>query len=80
MNKIVRNAKKDSRNRKWNDLNGRWIWSCGIPEKSIQAHIRIRSKGLTVISNNCGVDEFGLGILLKNRQIKKMISSYVGRK
>lgn len=50
----------------------------GIPEKLIQG---VRAKGvrnLTVVSNNCGVDDFGLGILLQSRQIKKMISSYVG--
>jgi 3-oxoacid CoA-transferase subunit A len=50
----------------------------GIPEKLIQG---LRDKGvrdLTVISNNCGVDEWGLGILLQNRQIRKMVSSYVG--
>lgn len=50
----------------------------GIPEKLI---LGLRSKGvkdLTVISNNCGVDDFGLGILLQNRQIRKMVSSYVG--
>ena len=50
----------------------------GIPEKLIQG---LREKGvrdLTVISNNCGVDEWGLGILLQNRQIRKMVSSYVG--
>jgi 3-oxoacid CoA-transferase subunit A len=51
---------------------------CGIPEHSIQALKDSGIKGLTVISNNCGVDEFGLGILLKDRQIKKMVSSYVG--
>ena len=51
---------------------------CGIPEHSIQALKESGIKGLTIISNNCGVDEFGLGILLKDRQIKKMISSYVG--
>ena len=51
---------------------------CGIPEKSIQALLESGIKNLTVISNNCGVDDFGLGILLKNHQIKKMISSYVG--
>ena len=51
---------------------------CGIPENSIQALKDSGIKGLTIISNNCGVDEFGLGILLKDRQIKKMISSYVG--
>lgn len=51
---------------------------CGIPEHSIAALKKAGIKGLTVISNNCGVDDFGLGILLKDRQIKKMISSYVG--
>ncbi|MFL0574173.1 CoA transferase subunit A [Priestia megaterium] len=51
---------------------------CGIPEKAILA---IRDKGvkdLTIVSNNCGVDDWGLGLLLANKQIKKMISSYVG--
>lgn len=51
---------------------------CGIPEKSIQAIKDSGVKNLTVVSNNCGVDDFGLGILLKDRQIKKMMSSYVG--
>lgn len=51
---------------------------CGIPEHSIAELKRSGIKGLTIISNNCGVDEFGLGILLKDRQIKKMVSSYVG--
>lgn len=51
---------------------------CGIPEKSIQAIRDLGVKNLTVVSNNCGVDDFGLGILLKNKQIKKMMSSYVG--
>ncbi len=51
---------------------------CGIPEHSILALKASGVKGLTVISNNCGVDDFGLGILLKDHQIKKMISSYVG--
>ena len=51
---------------------------CGIPEGSI-AHIKkLGVSGLTVVSNNCGVDGFGLGILLEDRQIKKMVSSYVG--
>src|ERR1700744_1022304 len=51
---------------------------CGIPEHLIEA-IRVSGvKDLTVISNNCGVDDFGLGILLAGGQIKKMISSYVG--
>ena len=51
---------------------------CGIPENLIAAIRETGVKDLTVVSNNCGVDGFGLGILLENRQIKKMISSYVG--
>lgn len=51
---------------------------CGIPEHCITAIRDAGVKDLTVISNNCGVDDFGLGILLKTRQIKKMLSSYVG--
>jgi 3-oxoacid CoA-transferase subunit A len=51
---------------------------CGIPENLIKEIKRKGTKGLTVISNNCGTDEYGLGILLQDRQIKKMIASYVG--
>jgi len=51
---------------------------CGIPENLIARIHAMGVKGLTVISNNCGIDDFGLGILLKDRQIKKMIASYVG--
>ncbi|MGB1518100.1 MAG: CoA transferase subunit A, partial [Crocinitomicaceae bacterium] len=51
---------------------------CGIPENSIAQMVTMGVKGLTCISNNAGVDDFGLGLLLQNRQIKKMISSYVG--
>ena len=50
----------------------------GIPENLIAALVRKGVKGLTCISNNAGVDDFGLGLLLKTRQIKKMMSSYVG--
>ncbi len=50
----------------------------GIPEYSIQALKEQGTKDLTIVSNNCGVDDWGLGLLLANRQIKKMISSYVG--
>ncbi|MGB9079968.1 MAG: CoA transferase subunit A [Desulfuromonadaceae bacterium] len=50
----------------------------GIPEKLIQGLRESGVRDLTVISNNCGVDEWGLGILLQNRQIRKMVSSYVG--
>lgn len=51
---------------------------CGIPENCIAAIKDNGTKNLTIISNNCGVDDFGLGILLHTKQIKKMISSYVG--
>jgi 3-oxoacid CoA-transferase subunit A len=51
---------------------------CGIPENLIAAIRAAGTKDLTVISNNCGIDDFGLGILLAGGQIKKMISSYVG--
>ena len=51
---------------------------CGIPENSIAELVRTGVSGLTCISNNAGVDDFGLGLLLQKKQIKKMISSYVG--
>ncbi|GAW97727.1 MULTISPECIES: CoA transferase subunit A [Colwellia] len=51
---------------------------CGIPENLISEIKRKGTKGLTLVSNNCGVDDFGLGVLLPNRQIKKIIASYVG--
>jgi len=51
---------------------------CGIPENAIAALVQKETKQLTCISNNAGVDDFGLGLLLQNKQIKKMISSYVG--
>lgn len=51
---------------------------CGIPENSISELVKKNITGLTCISNNAGVDDFGLGLLLQKRQIKKMISSYVG--
>lgn len=51
---------------------------CGIPENCIAQLVKMNVKGLTCISNNAGVDDFGLGLLLQNKQIKKMISSYVG--
>lgn len=51
---------------------------CGIPENSISALVQKGIKNLTCISNNAGVDDFGLGLLLQTRQIKKMLSSYVG--
>src|SRR6218665_2377172 len=51
---------------------------CGIPENSIAQLVKTGVKNLTCISNNAGVDDFGLGLLLQTKQIKKMISSYVG--
>lgn len=51
---------------------------CGIPEKLIDAVWRKGTRELTIVSNNAGVDDFGIGLLLRNRQVKKMISSYVG--
>ncbi|AAZ25679.1 CoA transferase subunit A [Colwellia psychrerythraea] len=51
---------------------------CGIPENLISEIKRKGTKGLTLVSNNCGVDDFGLGVLLADRQIKKIVASYVG--
>ncbi|HSP93759.1 MAG TPA: CoA transferase subunit A [Thermoanaerobaculia bacterium] len=51
---------------------------CGIPENLIAALVRRGVRDLTAVSNNCGVDDWGLGLLLKSRQIRRMVSSYVG--
>lgn len=51
---------------------------CGIPENSIAALVKKNVKGLTCISNNAGVDDFGIGLMLQQKQVKKMIASYVG--
>src|SRR5277367_6637629 len=51
---------------------------CGIPENLIDAVRRKGTKNLTIVSNNAGVDDFGIGLLLQNRQVKKMVSTYVG--
>ncbi len=51
---------------------------CGIPENSIAGLVKKGVKGLTCVSNNAGVDDFGLGLLLQTKQVKKMVSSYVG--
>jgi len=79
MNKVVKNATEAIRDIQDNMtlmLGGFGL--CGIPEKTIQALHDKGVKGLTCISNNAGVDDFGLGVLLERHQIKKMISSYVG--
>ncbi|MFN2332933.1 MAG: CoA transferase subunit A, partial [Wenzhouxiangellaceae bacterium] len=51
---------------------------CGIPEGLIAQIKKMGTRDLTFVSNNCGVDDFGLGVLLKDKQIRKMVSSYVG--
>jgi 3-oxoacid CoA-transferase subunit A len=79
MNKVVANADeavKDIQDGATIMLGGFGL--CGIPENSIAALVRSGVKNLTCISNNAGVDDFGLGLMLKTRQIKKMMSSYVG--
>jgi len=79
MNKVVANADEAIRDIK----DGATIMVggfglCGIPENLIRALARKGVKNLTVISNNAGVDDFGLGVLLQNRQVKKVIGTYVG--
>ncbi|MBK5285766.1 MAG: CoA transferase subunit A [Bacteroidia bacterium] len=79
MNKVIANADdavKDIRDNMTLMLGGFGL--CGIPENCIAALVKSKVKGLTCISNNAGVDDFGLGLLLQNKQIKKMIASYVG--
>jgi 3-oxoacid CoA-transferase subunit A len=79
MNKVFQNASDAL-----NDIaNGATIMLggfglCGIPENCIEALVAKKITGLTCISNNAGVDDFGLGLLLQTKQIKKMMSSYVG--
>src|ERR1041385_5403346 len=79
MNKVVKNADAaihDIQDGATLMLGGFGL--CGIPENSIAALVKKGTKNLTCISNNAGVDDFGIGLLLQTRQVKKMISSYVG--
>ena len=79
INKVVKNAQealKGVENGMTFMLGGFGL--CGIPENCIAELVRLGVSNLTCISNNAGVDDFGLGLLLKKRQIKKMVSSYVG--
>jgi 3-oxoacid CoA-transferase A subunit len=79
MNKVVANADeavKDIPDNAVLMLGGFGL--CGIPENCITALIKKGVKGLTCISNNAGVDDFGIGLMLKTRQVRKMMSSYVG--
>ena len=79
MNKVVLNAEEAIKGLKDNmTLMVGGFGLCGIPENCITALVKNGAKGLTCISNNAGVDDFGLGLLLQSRLIKKMISSYVG--
>lgn len=79
LNKVVKNADDAVKDVKDGDvlmLGGFGL--CGIPENCIHALIRNGVKDLTFISNNAGVDDFGIGLLLQTKQVKKMIASYVG--
>lgn len=79
MNKVVKNAEeaiKDIQDGMTLMLGGFGL--CGIPENCINALVAKGTKNLTCISNNAGVDDFGIGLMLQQRQVKKMISSYVG--
>lgn len=79
MNKVVANAAeaiKDIQDGMTLMLGGFGL--CGIPENCISALVNQGTKGLTCISNNAGVDDFGIGLMLQTKQVKKMISSYVG--
>ena len=79
MNKVVKNVEEALEGLESNMtimLGGFGL--CGIPENSINHMVKMEISGLTCISNNAGVDDFGLGLLLQKKQIKKMVSSYVG--
>ena len=79
MSKVVKNAKQavsDIKDGMTLMLGGFGL--CGIPENSISALVDLGVKDLTCISNNAGVDDFGIGLMLQTKQVKKMISSYVG--
>jgi len=79
MNKVVRNASEaiaDIQDNMTLMLGGFGL--CGIPENCITALVNKGVKGLTCISNNAGVDDFGIGLMLQQKQVRKMIASYVG--
>tara|TARA_Y100000994_G_scaffold170083_1_gene140071 strand:- start:554 stop:1243 length:690 start_codon:yes stop_codon:yes gene_type:complete len=79
MNKVYKNAEEavfDVKDKSTIMLGGFGL--CGIPENLIAALVKKGVRELTCISNNAGVDDFGIGLLLQTRQVKKMISSYVG--
>lgn len=79
MNKVVKNAHEAIQGIQDNmTLMFGGFGLCGIPENTINALAQTELKGIVCISNNCGVDDFGLGLLLRRKQIQKMIASYVG--
>lgn len=79
MNKVVKNVEEAMKGIQDNmTLMVGGFGLCGIPENSIAQLVKMDVMGLTCISNNAGVDDFGLGLLLQKKQVKKMISSYVG--
>ncbi len=79
MNKTVKNAKEAIQGMKSGmTMMFGGFGLCGIPENTILELSKTEIKDLTIISNNCGVDDFGLGLMLQRKQIRKMISSYVG--
>lgn len=79
MNKVIASADEAIRDiRDGSTLVVGGFGLCGIPENLIQALVTANVKGLTCVSNNAGVDDWGLGLLLQTRQIRKMVSSYVG--
>lgn len=79
MNKVVQNAKEAIQGMKSGmTMMFGGFGLCGIPENTILELSKTDIKDLTIISNNCGVDDFGLGLMLQRKQIRKMISSYVG--
>jgi len=80
MNKVYANADDALSGLLHNDMTiaAGGFGLCGIPEKLIQAVVDSDVKGLTIVGNNAGVDDFGMGLLLKGRQVKKVIASYVG--
>ena len=80
MNKVFRSAEKAIQGVIFDGMKiaAGGFGLCGIPEELIEALKLSEVKNLTIASNNAGVDDFGIGLLLKTRQVKKMISSYVG--
>src|SRR5690349_2376254 len=80
MNKVYANAKDALSGLLRNDMTiaAGGFGLCGIPETLIQALVASGAKGLTIVGNNAGVDDFGMGLLLKSHQVKKVIASYVG--